>query len=476
MSSTIRPYQDEFVTNFLQGDYGKNVLLVHHAGMGASFTAIEVVKRHVHSNPSARVLILAASAMIDQWHFQLIDAGLRHDLIDRYRYREMQDAMFEHRTMWFNASPVVLVRTRFDHSEDILESVIDGSWTLIVSVDSHRLIRQDSQLLRKIQLSSPKAQFLLLSPFSDPHLTHLFEMPFHVIRWDWKDIATKTSEQGKDSIMLQVGFIRYSPYPAEIELRQRLNELRSSSGLPSIPYLNFATLSNALNSSPAAFEEVLGRLRNRLAHNISHPNELYLGSEPVPDLDVHSMRRWEWITFSEKFLELLDSLHVDSKWDTLARAIMDDAPPSNSSSVYIIAEFKATVLYLQSRLEELGFGSVSFGGHHTALSMYDSYTSEMKQSGFYLATNAILNDRLDFSFIKRVIFYDYPRNEMTLHRTLSQLGLTGYRKRIKMDIVVDTYDYRAESRARRHIETVASQWGLDLSMEGGNQLNIFKPY
>lgn len=471
ITARAHPHQLAFADEFFSKETNQNVLLQHHVGMGSSFAAMEVIRRHLEENPKGRVLVLGATLVLEQWARILVEIGIDADLIDLFRYRELLEQSPSERTLWKNRS-VVLMRANYGHKEAVAASLAEDEWTLIVVDESHRFMNRGKNILNTVYRSSPNARVLLLSPLYVNASNFETLEPLTVVRWDWGKIASTMGTDGHHRPTLDLQFVDYKLSENELRLRERTSELHRLAGrLPSAGYLSARLLLNSLSSSPAAYEETLLRYRNKLVPYYSTLNVEGLRRESVQS-SVADEDQVEWLREITTCLEELESLPTDPKLDILVSLIRSIRSDRFSRSALLLTEFKSTLYYVQARLEEEGIEAVSIhGGLQNDLK--NSLLTEARDSSLVLlGTSSILTQGYNLSFLDEAVFYDPPRNEVMLHRLLNQLGVARRTRVLHLNVLMENTNSMGHSRTGRQIEKVANEWGFNLSARHSDDIGL----
>jgi hypothetical protein len=89
----LLPHQAAFIEQFFANSSTRNHLLASDVGLGTSLTMAHLVRRAIEIQGDARVLLLVTQkALQTQMRHVLVDIGVRAEAVDRFRYRELQDA------------------------------------------------------------------------------------------------------------------------------------------------------------------------------------------------------------------------------------------------------------------------------------------------------------------------------------------------------------------------------------------------
>jgi hypothetical protein len=97
----LLPHQVAFIKQFFANASARNHLLESDAGLGTSLTVAHLIKRTIEIQRDARVLLLVVQKSVQsKMSHVLADIGVRAEAVDRFRYRELQDAIPAGDTVW----------------------------------------------------------------------------------------------------------------------------------------------------------------------------------------------------------------------------------------------------------------------------------------------------------------------------------------------------------------------------------------
>jgi hypothetical protein len=466
IQTRLMPYQAAFVEQFFDGPLERNVLLQSHVGMGAGFAALEIIRRQVQEQPGKRVLVFGSRSLMEQWSYHLMESGVDAEAMNGFRYREWQDRALKGMSVWTERS-VVMLGADFQRFEDIALSLNDTHWDLIVVADSHRFLRSKGSLIDEMYRSQPRARMLLLSPFYVNRDTYRALEPLSIVHWSWPEIAHQFGRNAPERPTLTCSFISYAMGKDELRFRERARELRLALGKESWKgYIPMGLLTSALESSPAAFEEVLLRYRNRLAHS---PSSLrarwandqldlpYDGSAPIQELQA------QWLNLANEMIEDLEQLRVDSKLEALVKHLSFSSPSFSEGATFVLTEYRSSMLYVLARLEETGLPVTAIPSSSVWKSRHYSESALDQQRGIVLSLTSFFDDDFGSSNVGSIVFYDYPRNLLALHRVLNRLVLFGRNRSLSLQMMVPKGDEHQVNKVRENVRIVADQWGFDLT-------------
>src|SRR4030095_750319 len=86
------PHQQRLLDEFFHEPKSRGYLLRWDVGVGASWTIARLIKKFLADKPLSRVLVLSPKVVAVETEHHLASARVAAKLIDRFRYREMQDA------------------------------------------------------------------------------------------------------------------------------------------------------------------------------------------------------------------------------------------------------------------------------------------------------------------------------------------------------------------------------------------------
>jgi hypothetical protein len=462
--SRLMPYQAAFVDQFFAAGTERNVLLQSRVGMGAGFAALEIIRRQVQELSGKRVLVFGARSLMEQWAYHLAESGVDAEVVNAFRYREWQDRALKGAPVWAD-SKVVMLSADFHRYEDLALSLDDTQWDLIVVGDSHRFIQSRGSLIQDVYRSQSGARLLLLSPYYvNPDRYKSFE-PLSVVQWSWTEIAQRFGRDTSERPTLTCSLLRYSLSHAELKLREHAGDLKTALGKESWRgYIPLGLVASALESSPAAFEEILLRYRNRFSHSGATPRPSagqldmpYDGNAPLKDLQER------WLELANQMIDELEQLSVDSKLEALVKHVKYSSPSKAEGASFVLTEYRSSMLYILARLNEENLPVMGLPSASTWKSRHFPENSLDHYRGFVLSLTSFFDDSLGTSNVGSVVFYDFPKNLLALHRVLSRLVLFGRNRSLALHIMVPRTDEHQANKIRENVSIVADQWGFDLA-------------
>jgi hypothetical protein len=416
----LLPHQQALVDRFFAAQSARGHVVRADVGLGSSFATAHLIKRFLETQPDARILVLSSKVLQAQTQHVLIEIGVRAETVDRFRFREMQDAAGSDEMIWPEGRAFILGMD-FAKREDIARSLCAVAWTLLVLPEAHQVAGLRESFVQRLVATSPEARVLLLTSSGMGDLPTFGIKPWEEIRWSRADVVDAQGEPIFRQPRAKVESFAFHLDAQEQQLPEELAALvRLLTATGAIPAPLSAIFMRSMYSSPAALEELLRRLRSRVISREAEFSTPTAESEDETDADelpsAIQFDRERLLEAVNSCLALLDALVTDSKmavlWELLSEAHGSGEMPR---SMCILTEYRATLFYLQETLEGIGLdpsilhGAMSFDERGHVIDKFD------KDGGVLVATIATIKG-LALPRVETVVLYDLPRDPIALEQ------------------------------------------------------------
>ena len=109
-----------------------------------------------------RILLFASKMLLTQMCHVLDGIGVDAEMVDRFRYRELQDAAPAGDTVW-HSTGVFLLSPDFVEQADIASSLAAATRSLLVVLEPHLFLGVPEQTIRKLVTSLPNLRVVLIA-------------------------------------------------------------------------------------------------------------------------------------------------------------------------------------------------------------------------------------------------------------------------------------------------------------------------
>lgn len=423
------PHQRELF-DAIQRHSGVNAVFARWApGVGAHYTGTRIVEATLHDNPNARVLVLCPKAIQEQLRQRLEALSVQAYAGDRYSFRAQQDSTDAAGAVWPPGAAHVL-SLEFARQEDIASSLAEVPWDLVLVFEGHRLVGDIRRAVERLLTASPKAR---LAVFTSARSTVGFDFgpePRLEFVFTLSDALSAPGYEGRSLPRPRLHEMAVRATQAEADLGVEVAELvyalqRSGS---STSRLTDGVCRQA-QSSPAALEDGLRRLRNRLAHGAAaFGSALELDEETSEvasseDLQAESAEVFSRVT---RCLEKLDAVPSDSKLAHLQGLLRHlTSAGSSEPAASIFCRYRATVLYLKVALDDLGLQVHVLHGGLPIEERMATISAFWEQGGVLLASPVLASEGFDFPECDSLILYDMPNNMEIAERLYARFQRIG---------------------------------------------------
>jgi len=319
----------------------------------------------------------------------------------------------------------------FARQADIAGSLAAVRWSLVVVLEAHLLRGLREQTVRELVASSPDLRIVLIA------LPDVEDLPTfgldHLQKTEWRR-AQVLDHAGQRLIVqapTRLEVIEFQQEPAERQVQDALQNavdvVLSTDGSAS-PLANI--LLRALSSSPPAAEGVVRRLRNRVGHGALEIARTESEQDDEADADellaIPDEGDARLIEVLNRCLAGLESLLADSKLNALVQHLaawqIRGALPE---AICILTEYRSTLFYLQTELEQMGLRSYLLHGSMNFHERSHAILEFKERKGVLVATSAIAATGFDLPQLDVLIFYDLPRSLLMLHQLLGRFKRFG---------------------------------------------------
>jgi SNF2 family DNA or RNA helicase len=243
-------------------------------------------------------------------------------------------------------------------------------------------------------------------------------------------------------MLTHLELIEFQENAAEQQIQVKVDEIGKVLGdSERAAFLYRSILLRSLASSPAALEDCLRTLRNQLAHGnfenvVMEEDEVSELESPEPPLRFSCESGQLLIRSLEDCLVNLESNSLDSKLDAFVEKVARLRDNKQTSPMCILTEFRATLFYLESQLQEMGFDPLLFHGT-MSYDERENTVNEFKQSGgILLATNAGM-EGLSLAEVESLFLYDIPWDPRRLQQVCGRFQRFGRRAPLNVYLLSD---------------------------------------
>lgn len=439
----LLPHQQALIDRFFSEPKIRGCLVRADPGLGASFAMAHLIKRFLKMQPVARILVLSPAVVLQmQVQRVLREIGVGAEAVDRFRYRELQDALPDDEAIWRKGGVFVL-GVDFAKRDDITHSLCSVPWTLVVVPEAHQIAGKRETFIRKLVTSSPELQLLLLTLRSVNNVPTLGIEPWTEIVWRSEDVVDLQGRRLFSETPTRVELIEFQRSVAEQKVLGLLAEIARLLQLPGGGGgLLSSVLYRSMLSSPATLEEVIRRFRNRLAHGAA---EVVSSSDEMDDEtdadnlpSATSADPAQLLDALNACLSALESLQEDSKLvalkDLISEALAIGELPR---AMCILTEYRATLLYLQTALEELGLDPYILHGEMPVDERARAVDEFRKNGGVLIATSALASEGISLAGVDWAVLYDLPRSLINMEQIYGRFARVGRITPLTVTVLLD---------------------------------------
>jgi ERCC4-related helicase len=437
----LLPHQLAFVEVFFDPASKRVILLRADVGLGKSTALVALVTRLLRQRPTAKVLLLAPGALRVWFVEQLRSAGIPALSVDRYQFREMIESAAG-QELWPAGAVSVLTR-EFARQEDIGQALGATHWDLLIVDEAHqfqgaltgRVLRYVAETSDRVVLATSTLLSLdLPGSFANDDIT--------VVQWRRDQIVDFNGDL-LDSMPRP--FVRLVPFTlstAELSLAETVSELCQvfQTGTTQ-QHLIARLLLQSLQSSPAALENVLTRIResrNRIAHGmpwLESPEEEQLEDQGDGSVDLNQAEKAKEI--ASRALDALETAGSDSKLAGLVALLRHiDALKSSAARICVLTEYLGTLFYLAAEIESRGKTCHVFHGGMDAEERQRTLARFKHDGGILAANRAAMSEGVALSEVTDLVMYDIPGSPAALERVVARVDRFGRQTQLNIHVLV----------------------------------------
>jgi superfamily II DNA or RNA helicase len=434
------PHQQALIDKFCEAPPNSGHVAYWEPGLGATWTSTLIIKRSLAAHPGGRILVLVPRALAAQMQHQLSSIGVPAQVIDRFCYRAMQDAALSGTALW-GCGTVYILGMDFARQEDIAKSLGSVPWSLLLIPEAHQLRGQRKAVVRDLVKSSPELRVLLLT------LPGVEEIPRLGIK-HWTESTTRLADvvdvNGNRLFPQSQPIVRHFEFALSNPEQGLLGHLNEAAQLLSSTSRNQRLLGSILSastqSSLSALEEVLRRLRNRLAQGSFDEFAGLKEMEDEVEVDgvgaLTQAENGQLAAALDKCLLDLDSLSEDSKLKGFTQLLVDEKTAQKLPSfICILTQYQATLFCVQAALEDLGFAHYVLHGGLPFEERFNAIREFQSNGGILLATAAVMSEGVNLPQVESVVLYDLPQSRLMLQQILGRFQRFGRRGPLTIDVI-----------------------------------------
>lgn len=442
-SVQLLPHQIALVEAFFDPNSKRVIVLRADVGLGKSTALVALVARLLRERPTTRVLLLAPHGLQVQFVDQLRSADVPALSVDRYQFREMIESA-SGQEMW-PAGAVSVLSREFARQEDVAQALAATRWDLLIVDEAHQFRGSlTAEVLRRVGEVSNRVVLSTATLLSSevPGGFPVDDIAF--VQWR-RDQIVDFNGTLLDSIPRPlVRIVSFTLTPAELSLAAAVSELSQVFEAGTMQrHLIARSLLRSLQSSPAALESALARLRNRAAHGVEPLFEL-ADDEPRDDkpesyTDLSLIP--EVLRIASQALDLLEAAGSDSKLGALVALLGHiEALKAQSTRICVLTEYVSTLFYLGAEIESLGKTSYPYHGGMTAESRQNCLARFYAgvSGGILTATRAAMSPGVEFSKVTDLVLYDVPGSSAALQQILGRFDRFGRSTQLNVHILLQS--------------------------------------
>jgi len=428
-SDALLPHQQALVDRILNDPTVRGYVAEWEAGLGGSLAIAHLIRGFVSANPTCRVLVLNRRVLTSQTEHQLASVGLSSDLVDRFRFRAMEDAATASEPIWQEGG-VYIVASEFAIQKDIASSLQSVSWDLLIIYETHQLRGQFERLVANLVNESPAIRLLWMTFPTGQSFPDFGIDPWVKSTVRLGDVVDAAGHRIFDFPSPEVTLIEVPPNPTEESLREAVAELvRRLDSKNNRQRVFKMVLERSMQSSLSALEGILRRLRNRIVHegvstlSVTVDSDEESGSED--DRLLLPTGTHEILVVLEKCLAEVDSISADPKFEQLKRLLIDIHEGGVfPRSTCVVTAYLSTLSYVETALDDLGFITFSLKGSSDFGERLEQLEECRENDGILLASVSAL-EGLSLPEIKTLIMYDVPQSPLATQRILGRFQRLG---------------------------------------------------
>ncbi len=455
----LLPFQAEFALSFVNEEDKPYRELVAPPGMGKTRVAAAVITRLLEERANQRILVLAPAPVLEQWQLelssQLSSASLTvmPRILDRRSYLELEASVAVGQSPW-PLPTIILMRVDLAKREDMVSSLVQTTWDLVVVDESHLLTGKRRSAYYRLIDSGVARRALLLSATEQQlkgALVTRIQLE-NALDWNGRPLFT--------SIERRLTAIQYSRSEEERAFLNELSEFAKDLSIEwAYGHLQAEIILRVASSSIYATEKLLRRLqdrwremRNKLAHGLPWANEdfkkiqsqlgLFSGDlEEIDELPNGTRVCPEaFMTLYQKLEIILDQIeHINSdpKLEALISHLSHSVAEKGKARFCVWSSFVDTVQYLCANLGELGTDVYSLTSS-VPVAEWSSRLAEFSTAGGILVATDVASTGFSFEDIDQCINYDLPTNVHLFEQRLGRFLRVGQTDTLYVAVLSDS--------------------------------------
>jgi len=374
------PYQEALIEQLLEEVTSGSVhQLTGPVGTGKSIGAAGAVTALMEAKQASRVLVLAPAMLGTQWTELLEQHGTRALMLDGRAVRAMRNEFAHGGDL---PKGVFVVSIDLAKRDDVREWISGLPWDFVLIDEPPCLVGKRGETTERGRLvsallarpSPPSA--LIVTSFPDEGTRKLAGKMINI---DWRDAVKEflgeDPDRPSDAIPLVTRMYRRTPDEVAVAndvvaAARRLGGFKGS------------VLMRTAASSVLSLEESLNRQVSADQTNVGERDVL------------------------EALLTSVESLSMDSKLDCL-KALVVELSGAGIRHTVVFCDFKATLDYLHSALQDLNLADYVVHGAMTAEARATALNRFEENGGFLIATTAA-SQFMSLSFVEAIVHYDFP--------------------------------------------------------------------
>lgn len=427
----MRRHQQQLFDAFFSAPGANTMVARWTPGVGANYTGSRILEAFLRLSPSSRVLVMCPKALQDQVQQGLTALAVDALVGDRYSFRAKQDELDRGESVW-PVGVVHVLSLEFARQQDIASSLANVLWDLVLVFEGHRLTGEVRHVVERLISVSPKLRLVVFKvpgSIGDVDIGH--EPRFESVV-TLRDVLSQPGFEDRHWQRTTLHQLVVEATEAEVELGARVSELAVVLLINgSSTSLTIDSVAGQAQSSPAALEAGLRRLRNRLAHDVAvfgGGAELDEEASDLVGADELPGESTEVLSRVSRCLETLDAVPVDSKLSRLQSLVTSlRTIGSSQPSICIFSRYRATVLYLKVALENLGLPVHDLHGGKPAEERAAAVRVFREQGGVLVGSPVLASEGIELPDCNSLILYDMPIGKDQLEQLYGRFQRIGRR-------------------------------------------------
>jgi superfamily II DNA or RNA helicase len=472
----LLPYQLEPTLALLHG-LGSRLLIADDVGLGKTVQAMLAIAELRGRGVADRVLVICPAGLREQWVDESVARfNLPLIVMDQQGVRRTRSTTAPNVNPW-TVAPLVVVSIDYVKRPEILPSVLEATWDVVVVDEAHGACGQSDRQSAVMQLCRRASYVLLLT--ATPHngdeaaFSTLCDMGRH--QDEIVVFRRSRSEIGRDSGR-RTHTVRVAPSPNERRMQAALASFtravrRESVHLERSAWLMLSVLhKRALSSAYALAASAERRLQLLAAPSASGIEQLLLplDDEAGEHDDADSAPMWGTPALADvdrerRLLEKLveaarDAMEAESKLQRLDRLLRSIREPA-----IVFTEYRDTLLHLRRQVAPdapVVHGGLTHQQRRTALAAFPA-------AGLLLATDAAGEGLNLQHHCRTVINLELPWNPMRLEQRIGRVDRIGQNRRVHVfHLVADGSERQLLDRLSARVSQASLRVGASSPLEG----------